>query len=75
MQFSVVEIRFIVTTLLNSTFTNDLKRKYIFSKYFHSYRLCSFKAVGQNQPLFPKRKPNGMSLNLQAYSTKYSKPF
>ena len=25
MQFSVVEIRFIVTTQLNSTFTNDLK--------------------------------------------------
>ena len=27
MQFSAVEIRFIVTTYLNSTFTNDLKRK------------------------------------------------
>ena len=34
MQFSAVEIRFIVTTLLNSTFTNDLKRKYFFRKMF-----------------------------------------
>ena len=30
MQFSAVEIRFIVTTYLYSTFTNDLKRKYFF---------------------------------------------
>ena len=30
MQFSAVEIRFIVSTYLNSTFTNDLKRKYFF---------------------------------------------
>ena len=28
--------------------------------------------VGKNQPLFPKRKPNGMSLNLQGYYTRYS---
>ena len=34
MQFSALEIRFIVTTYLNSTFTNDLKRKYFFSKMF-----------------------------------------
>ena len=30
MQFSAVEIRFIVTTYLYSTFANDLKRKYFF---------------------------------------------
>ena len=30
MQFSAAEIRFIVTTYFNSTFTNDLKRKYFF---------------------------------------------
>ena len=41
MQFTAVEIRFIVTTKLNSTFTNDLKRKYFFSKNVHSFRLCS----------------------------------
>ena len=34
MQFSAVEIRFIVTSYLNSTFTNDLKRKYFFRKMF-----------------------------------------
>ena len=28
---------------LNSTFTNDLKRKSKFSKNVHSYRVCSFK--------------------------------
>ena len=33
MHFSAVEIRFIVTTQLNSTFTNDLK-KYFFRKIF-----------------------------------------
>ena len=43
MQFSAVEIRFIVTTELYSNFTNDLKRKYFFSKNVHSYRVCSFK--------------------------------
>ena len=43
MQFSAVEIRFIVTTLLYSTFANDLKRKFFFSKNVHSYRVCSFK--------------------------------
>ena len=43
MQFSAVEIRFIVTTYLYSTFANDLKRKYFFSKNVHSYRVCSFK--------------------------------
>ena len=36
MQFSAVEIRFIVTTQLYSTFTNDLKRKFFFSKNVHS---------------------------------------
>ena len=55
MQFSAVEIRFVVTTQLNSTFTNDLKRKYIFPKNVHSYRLSSFntyfgiKAGGNNR--------------------------
>ena len=44
-QFSVVLSIFIVKTYLNSTFTNDLKRKQNFSKNVHSYRLCSF-----NQP-------------------------
>ena len=34
MQFTAVEIRFIVTTKLNSTFTNDLKRKDCFRKMF-----------------------------------------
>ena len=34
MQFSAVEIRFIVTTLLYSTFANDLKRKDFFRKMF-----------------------------------------
>ena len=34
MQFSAVEIRFIVTTYLYSTFANDLKRKYFFRKMF-----------------------------------------
>ena len=43
MQFSAVEIRFIVTTYLYSTFANDFKRKYFVSKNVHSYRVCSFK--------------------------------
>ena len=34
MQFSAMVNRFIVKTLLDSTFTNDLKRKEIFSKMF-----------------------------------------
>ena len=34
MQFSAVEIRFIVTTYFYSTFANDLKRKYFFRKMF-----------------------------------------
>ena len=42
MQFSAVLNIFIVKTKLNSTFTNDLKRKEIFSKNVHSYRVCSF---------------------------------
>ena len=45
MQFSAVEIRFIVTIYFYSTFANDLKRKYFFSKNVHSYRVCSFKVV------------------------------
>ena len=45
MQFSAVEVRFIVTTYLYSTFANDLKRKYFFSKNVHSYRVCSFKKI------------------------------
>ena len=28
----------------NNTFTNDLKRKFFFSKDVHSYRVCSFKS-------------------------------
>ena len=51
MQFSAVENRFIVTTYLYSTFANDLKRKYFFSKNVHSYRVCSFK-----RPLKKKTK-------------------
>ena len=43
MQFSAVLNIFIVKTWLNSTFTNDIKRKYFFSKNVHSYRVCSFK--------------------------------
>ena len=43
MQFSAVLNIFIVKTKLNSTFTNDLKRKYNFSKNVHSYRVCTFK--------------------------------
>ena len=34
MQFSAVEIRFIVTTYLYSTFANDFKRRYFFRKMF-----------------------------------------
>ena len=34
MQFSAVLNSFIVKTKLNSTFTNDLKRKYFFRKMF-----------------------------------------
>ena len=34
MQFSTVEIRFIVTKYLYSTFANDLKGKYFFRKMF-----------------------------------------
>ena len=34
MQFSAVEIRFIVTTYLYSTFANDLKRNFFFRKMF-----------------------------------------
>ena len=47
MQFSAVEIRFIVTTYLYSTFANDLKRIFFFFflKNVHSYRVCSFKAL------------------------------
>ena len=43
MQFSAVEIRFIMTIYLYSTFANDLKRIFFFfSKNVHSYRVCSF---------------------------------
>ena len=45
MQFSAVLNIFIVKTWLNSTFTNDLKRKHFFSKNVHSYRVCSFKIL------------------------------
>ena len=43
MQFSAVLDIFIVKKYLNSIFTNDLKRKYFFSKNVHSYRLSLFK--------------------------------
>ena len=43
MQFSAVVNRFIVKTKLNSTFTNDLKRKEFFSKNVYSCRLSLFK--------------------------------
>ena len=49
MQFSAVEVRVIVTTYLYSTFANDLKRKYFFSKNVHSYRVCSFKRHVSNK--------------------------
>ena len=45
MQFSAVLNIFIVKTLLNSIFTNDLKRKYFFSKNVHSYRPSLFNMV------------------------------
>ena len=59
MQFSAVEIRFIVTATLYSTFTNDLKRKYFFSKIVHSFRVCSFK----------KEQPNMHILYLSCQAT------
>ena len=43
MQFSAIVNRFIVKTYLNSTFTNDFKRKDFFSENVHSYRLSLFK--------------------------------
>ena len=43
MQISAVLNIFILKTELNSTFTNDLKRKEKFSKNVHSYRLSLFK--------------------------------
>ena len=42
MQFSAIVNRLIVKPKLNSAFTNDLIRKYFFSKTVQSYRLCSF---------------------------------
>ena len=41
-QFSAMVNRFIVKTLLNSTFTNDLKRKLKKSENVHSCRLSLF---------------------------------
>ena len=43
MQFSAIVNRFIMKALLNSAFTNDLKRKENFSKIVHSCRLSLFK--------------------------------
>ena len=43
MQFSAIVNRFIVKTVLNSAFTNDLKRKENLSKNVHSCRLSLFK--------------------------------
>ena len=54
MQFSAVLNMFIVKTYLNSTFTNDLKRKDFFSKNVQSYRVCSFK---ENEIKSAKRTP------------------
>ena len=45
MHYSDVTNIFIVKILLNSIFTNDLKRKDFFSKNFHSCRLSHFKAL------------------------------
>ena len=46
MQFSAIVNRFIVKTYrLNSAFTNDLKRKFFFSKNVHSCRLSLFKFI------------------------------
>ena len=66
MQFSAVLNIFILKTKLNSTFTNDLKRKLNFSKNVHSYRVCSFKdfrnfffyvnfQIGELKVLFTKK--------------------
>ena len=62
MQFSAVEIRFIVTIYLNSTFRNDLKRKYFFSKNVHSYRLCSFNVDGHWKKISTIYGPSEMQL-------------
>ena len=43
MQFSAIVNIFIVTTYLNSAFTIDLKRKYLFSKNVHSCGLVSLR--------------------------------
>ena len=43
MHFSAVLNIFIVITKLNSTFTNNIKRKDFFSKNVHSYILSLFK--------------------------------
>ena len=61
MQFPTVEIRFIVTTLLYSTFANDLKRKYFFLKNVHSYRVCSFNMCGFDSDFFPECKSKSIS--------------
>ena len=45
MQFSAIVNRFMVKTYLNSAFTNDLKRKYFFSKNVHSCRLSLFNGL------------------------------
>ena len=45
MQFSAVLNIFIVKTLLNSTFTNDLKRKEFFSKMIIVTDLVSLKTL------------------------------
>ena len=54
MQFSAVLNIFIVKTKLNSTFTNDLKRKENFSKNVHSYRVCSFNWTTLKQSMISK---------------------
>ena len=51
MQFSAIANRFIVKTLLNSTFTNDLKRKLKKSKNVHSCRLSLFNLMKDPQLL------------------------
>ena len=51
MQFSAVEIRFIVTIYLYSTFANDLKRKYFFfRKMFIVTEYAALSSVGTYLP-------------------------
>ena len=55
MQFSAVEIRFILTTYIYSTFTNDLKRiLFFFRKMFIVAEYAALKCEIRAQILQPK---------------------